>query len=97
MPPFRTAARVDANQPALVAALRGIGASVLHLHQLKNCCDLLVGYRGRNFLMEAKDPAQPPSKRKLTDGEASFRATWRGGPYHVVHTFDEALAILTAA
>lgn len=92
----RTAARVDANQPAIVNRLRAIGATVLHTHQLKNCFDILVGYRNRTFLMEIKDPAQPPSGRQLTKGEAAFRDSWRGSPYHVVHTFEEALAILTA-
>jgi hypothetical protein len=91
---LRTASRIDANQPAIVAALRRIGASVLHVHQLKNCFDLLVGYRGRTFLMEIKDPAQPPGKRQLTEGEAEFQRTWRGSPYHIVHTPDEALAIV---
>ena len=93
----RTAARIDANQPAIVAALRGIGASVLHLHQLKNCFDLLVGYRGRTFLMEIKDPSQPPSKRQLTEGEAQFKAQWRGSTYHVVYTVDEAIGLVTAS
>jgi hypothetical protein len=90
---LRTASRVDANQPAIVAALRGIGASVLHLHQLKNCFDLLVGYRGRTFLMEVKDPAQPPS----TEGEAEFKEKWRGSTYHIVHTVDEAIGLVTAS
>jgi hypothetical protein len=94
--PLRTASRVDANQPAIVERLRAIGASVLLVHQLKNCFDALVGYRGRTHIMEIKDPSQPPSKRKLTPGEAKFRDEWRGSEYHVVHTFDEALAILTA-
>lgn len=93
---LRTASRVDANQPAIVERLRAIGASVLHVHQLKNCFDILVGYRKQTFLMEIKDPAQPPSARQLTAGEAKFKAEWRGSEYHVVHTFDEALAILTA-
>lgn len=93
---MRTAARVDANQPQIVKAVRGIGASVLFTYQLKNCFDLLIGYRGRTFLFEVKDPAQPPSKRQLTAGEQEFRDTWRGSPYHVVHTADEAIAILTS-
>jgi hypothetical protein len=92
---LRTASRVDANQPDIVQALRGIGASVLHLHQLKNCFDLLVGYRGRTFLVEVKDPSQPLSKRQLTPGEAKFRDEWRGSPYHIVHTIDEAIRIIT--
>lgn len=94
--PLRTASRVDANQASIVRALRAVGATVLHTHQLKNCFDLLVGYRGRTFLMEVKDPAQPPSKRQLTEGEARFREEWRGSPYHVVHTPDEAIRIITA-
>jgi hypothetical protein len=94
---LRQASRIDTNQPAIVAALRGVGASVLHLHQLKNCFDLLVGYRGRTFLMEVKDPSQPPSKRELTIGEAAFREKWRGTPYHIVHTPDEAISIITTA
>jgi len=92
---MRTAARVDANQPEIVNALRAIGAYVLHLHQLKNCCDLLVGFRGRTYLMEIKDPAQPPSKRQLTPGEAKFRDEWKGTPYHIVETIDQALKIIT--
>lgn len=92
---LRTAARVDANQSEIVEALRGIGASVLLVFQLKNCFDLLVGYRGRTYIMEVKDPNQPPSKRQLTEGEAKFRDAWRGSPYHVVLTADEAIAIVT--
>ncbi|TGE04779.1 hypothetical protein [Hymenobacter fodinae] len=74
MATLRTASRVDANQPAVVKALRAIGASILHVHQLKNCFNLLVGYRGRTFLIEVKDPSQPPSKRQLTAGKERFRA-----------------------
>ena len=91
MPP-RQASRVDGNQASIVRQLRAVGASVLHTH----CFDLLVGYRGRTFLMEVKDPAQPSSKRQLTEGEAQFKAKWRGSTYHVVHTVDEALGLVTA-
>ena len=92
MPRRTTVARVDANQPAVVAALRGIGASVLHLHTLPNCFDILVGYRKRNFIMEIK----ASEKEALTPGEAKFRDEWRGGTYHIVYTPDEAIAIVTA-
>jgi len=94
--PLRTASRVDANQASIVRTLRAVGASVLHTHQLKNCFDILVGYRGRTFLMEIKDPAQPPSGRQLTAGEAKFKAEWRGSEYHIIHTSDEAIRIITA-
>jgi hypothetical protein len=87
----RTAAKVDANQPAIVKALRAIGATVLHTHQLKNCFDILVGFRGRTFLMEIK----ATEKDKLTPGEAEFQRTWRGSKYHVVYTEAQAIAIIT--
>lgn len=93
---LRTASRVDANQAQIVQALRAIGASVFHVHQLKNAFDMLVGYRGRTFLMEIKDPSQPPSARQLTPGEAEFKRTWRGSEYHVVYTADQAIAIVTS-
>jgi hypothetical protein len=88
---LRTASRVDANQPAVVKALRAIGASILYTHQLKNCFDILVGYRGRTFLMEIK----ASEKDQLTPGEAEFRDSWRGSPYHVVYTPDQAIRIIT--
>ena len=47
--------RVDMNQPEIVADLRGIGATVQHLHMVgKGCPDILVGFRGNNWLFEIK-------------------------------------------
>ncbi len=89
---LRTASRVDANQASIVRALRAVGATVLHCHQLKNCFDILVGYRNLTFLMEIKtSPAE-----KLTPGEAKFKAEWRGSTYHIVYSVDEAIRIITA-
>lgn len=72
-----------------MAALRAIGCSV---HRL-NVCDLLVGYRGRNALLECKDGDKPPSARKLTPDQMIFRAEWRG-QYDVVTSVDEAIAAI---
>lgn len=94
---MRTAAKVDRNHPEIVAALRGIGASVLSTAQLKGCFDILVGYRGINFIMEIKDGKKPPSACKLTDGEAAFKDAWRGGEYFVVHSVAEAISVVTGA
>lgn len=88
---LRTASRVDGNQALIVRQLRAVGASVLHVHQLKNCFDILVGYRGRTFLMEIK----ASEKDQLTPGEAEFRDTWRGSEYHIVYTPDQAIRIIT--
>ena len=52
---MRRAARVDANQPDIVAALRKIGAEVTYLHQLGGgVSDLLVSFRQRWFVIECK-------------------------------------------
>lgn len=76
---MRRAARTDANQEAIVAALRAMGCSVLSLAAVgKGCPDLLVGFRGVNTLIEVKDGSKPPSRRALTDDEARFIAEWRG-------------------
>ena len=58
----RYAARRDANEGEIVRALEKVGASVLRLHDI----DLLVGFRGRNYLLEVKDGRKSPSNRPLT-------------------------------
>lgn len=89
---MRRAACTDANQPAIVKALEAIGATVWVIGQP---VDLLVGYRGRNFVLEIKDGAKPPSKRKFTPAQVLFFASWRGSA-HKVETVDEAIAVVTA-
>lgn len=90
------ASKVDANQAAIVAELRQVGASVLHLHTLgKGAPDLLVGFRGVNFLVEIKDGDKPPSAQKLTPDEQRFHDNWRGQRV-VVRTADEALRTIGA-
>lgn len=91
---MRRAARIDGNQNEIVKALRELGASVLITSQLKNCFDILVGFRGTTYIMEIKDGSLPPSKRMLTEGEQRFRDTWKGGTYHIVHNVEEAIHIL---
>lgn len=66
---------VDANQKAIVQGLEAIGASVCEIGWP---VDLLVGYRGVNWLLEIKDPEKPPSARKLTDDQVTFFDEWRG-------------------
>lgn len=76
---MRRAANVDCNQPEIVAALRGAGASVQLLHAVGcGCPDLLVGFRGENYLLEVKDGEKPPSERLLTAAQEKWHATWRG-------------------
>jgi hypothetical protein len=72
--------KVDRNQPEIVKQLRKIpGVSVAHTHTVGDgFSDLVVGYKGKNYLCEVKDPAKPPSARKLTPDEEKFHSEWKG-------------------
>jgi Holliday junction resolvase len=72
-------AAVDANQSAIVAALRKAGCSVTPTHQAgKGFPDLAVGHRGRTYLIEVKDGDKAPSRRKLTDDQVRWHGQWLG-------------------
>jgi len=67
---------VDKNQPAIVAALREAGASVEQLHAVGHGCpDIVVGYRGVNYLMEIKNPF---GRMELTFSQRAWHGTWQG-------------------
>lgn len=90
------AARIDANQPEIVAGLRAIGATVQPLHTVgKGCPDILVGYRGRNYLIEIKDGRKPPSARMLTPDQDEWHGEWRG-QVTVASSLEDALCIVGA-
>lgn len=84
---FRRVAKVDSNQAEIVNQLRKSGAKVLHLHQLKNCCDLLVGFKGKIALFEIKTSI----KKKLTDGEDKFKNEWHGYPVYTATCVEDIL------
>lgn len=89
----RRAARIDANQPAIIHALRKAGVSVEDLSGVGGGVpDLLCGVPEAVFLLEIKDGAKPPSDRKLTSDQVVWHARWRG-PVHIVTSVDEALAV----
>jgi hypothetical protein len=91
---MRKAAKIDRNQTEIVTALRAIGATVQSLAAIgKGCPDLLIGFGGKNFLMEIKDGEAVLSKQKLTLDQAGWHLQWRGS-VHVVKSEYEALKIL---
>lgn len=88
---MRRAAKVDKNQAAITAALRAAGASVQLLHsQGHGCPDALIGYRGRNYLLEFKR-----AKGKTNALQDQWILGWRG-QIAVAHTEDEALHTIGA-
>lgn len=89
---MRRFGRLDDNQREVVAALRAAGATVQSLASVGGGCpDLLVGYRGVNWLLEVKDGSKAPARRKLTDAEQRWADGWQG-QWSVVESAAEALA-----
>lgn len=85
------ARQVDANQTAIVAALRTAGATVLHLHTVGDGCpDLLVGIAGVDALVEVKDGKKPPSAQRLRPDQEVFHRQWRGRPVTVLTSARQA-------
>jgi hypothetical protein len=91
---MRRASRIDRNQPEIVEALRKLGASVQPLHSAHDGIpDLLVGYQGRNLLIEVKDGERVPSARKLTPCQVQWHHEWKGQAAIVAST-EEAIALV---
>ena len=84
---MRRAARVDANQEAIVSALRAAGAYVWIVGLP---VDLLVGFRGHTFLVEIKTN----SKKRLTSLQADFFQSWTGGTLARIDNPESALRML---
>ena len=93
---MRRRAKVDANQPAIVLALRQAGAIVQHLHTAgAGVPDLLVGYRGINYLLEVKDENAPRADQVLTVAQVKFHDDWRG-QVAIVKNATDALRVIGA-
>ena len=88
------AKRIDANQNAIVKALRDHGAYVRIVTQGDGLPDILCAYKGVTALLEVKDGDKPPSQRKLTPAEEKFFQEWTGGILVIVNSVQEALDVL---
>lgn len=88
---MRRAAKIDANQPELVKGLRGHGYSVAITSMVGNGFpDVVVSSEWANMLVEIKDPAKPPSARKLTKDQVTFHSNWKG-PIMVAETWQQVV------
>lgn len=91
---MRRAARIDENQPDIVAALRKMGAEVTPLHRVgQGVSDLLVSWRQRWFVLEVKNPNKPKGDRELTRDQKEWIGKQRA-PVVVVETPIEAVSFL---
>lgn len=77
----------------IVAALREVGATVCDLAAVGGGVpDLLVGYRGQNYLMEIKTP-QHGTKAGTAQRQAEWHMLWRGSA-HYVRSVDDAYRVI---
>lgn len=88
-----TIRKIDANQHAIVKALRAVGVSVALTSSIgQGCVDCFAGF-DRNghkecIAIEIKAPGG-----KLTLDELDWQARWHG-PYAIVHSVEEALDLI---
>lgn len=88
---MRKYGKVDANQAAIIQGLLDHGRTVQTLADVGGGCpDLVVGHNQKNYLLEVKDGAKPPSHRKLTYAQQVWHGTW-AGHVAVVETLEQAL------
>ena len=85
---MRYAARVDRNQKDIIDALEKIGASVEAIRSLHGGCpDLLVGFQGRNYLIEVK----VPKEGRLSEIQKVWRDDWSGGKPFVIKSVEDVI------
>lgn len=91
---MRRASRRDANEAAIVEALRKVGAFVHYLDG-RDTPDLLVGFRGVWRVLEVKRGNKSGGGPGLRPGQAMFfaNALMQGCPAHVVRDVEGALAV----
>lgn len=93
---MRRAAKVDDNHVEIRDAAKKMGAGWLDVHQLKNCCDAFMAYKGVTVAIEIKDGNKPPSRRKLTEGERKFSEGWvaTGGKFAVIESIEQLRVLM---
>lgn len=89
----RRAAKRDKNEPEIIKALEDAGATVQTISEInvKGFPDLIVGYRGVNYLLEVKT-----LNGRLSDEQHEFLVTWQGQTC-VVYSADDALDAIGAS
>jgi hypothetical protein len=86
---MRRAAKIDANQSAIVDGLRAMGAFVQSLATVGNGCpDLLVCWRGANVLLEVKQEGET-----FTPAQKKWHSEFPGKA-HVVRSLSDAVMVL---
>ena len=92
----RYAKRVDENHREVVEGLRASlpEATVYDASGAgRGFPDLVVGFKGRNYLFEVKNGNQVPSRRRLTAAQGGMHGNWQG-QVAIVHSAADILAVM---
>ncbi len=95
MSKHRRAAKIDANQPAIVKALRAINGVTVQV----SMDDILIGYKGANYWIELKEPDCVSKKTgeinysAIKDSQHKLLAEWKG-QYNICYNIDQILKII---
>ena len=89
---MRRAAKIDANQPAIVEVLLSVSGVTVHSLAAvgRGCPDLLVGAKGKTFLVEVKDGEKSPSRRMLTPEQRRWIERWTGSEVRILKDTGQA-------
>ena len=82
----RRAAKRDASEPEIVSTLEQCGFSVV---RMDTPVDLLVGFRGRCWLVECKTGSTGYGKG-LNQNQSDFDAAWRGPRVVILRSAEDA-------
>ena len=93
MAPYSVSQGIDKNQAYIIEGLHVVGASTLRLNSLGGgVFDILIGYNGRNYLMEIKNPCTSHGQG-LSPEQMEFQKHWNGGCF-VCRTLEEVFLVL---
>lgn len=84
----RKYAKKDLNHAEIVAFFRSLGCYVVDVANIPKFCDILVGIKGINVLVEVKS-----GNSVLTPDERKFHLEWTGARIFVIRDKKEALAL----
>lgn len=87
---IRYANRKDGNHADIRREVQRLGWSWFDAADYGCPFDAIVGASGVSLLVEVKDPAKPPSERRLTPKEREFAEGWHGS--HIVALTTEDIA-----
>ena len=92
---YRNNGRIDLNQQAIIDALRNVGAAVLDTSSVGGgCCDLIVGFRKENFLIEVKNPDNSYGRNGFNKRQQQWNRYWAGRTPEIAYSIDDALNII---